>query len=132
MPENEKNGREETPFPTGEPGEIAAEQMGPSPAYRAAFFASFMSAGPVQLRLCSGEAGGRGNSLFHQQIEQRKPSPGSRPRERSRAVTGRAGRGWLPPPSDTSRNDGPWGGRWGQTICQDVPGVSPTASAPRG
>jgi len=60
--------------------------MGPSPAHRAAFFASFMIAGSVQLRLCLGEKGGRGRSLFHQQTELRNPSPGSRPREGSGAV----------------------------------------------
>lgn len=42
------------PSPSGETGEVAAEQMGPSPAHRAAFFASFMIAGSVQLRLCFG------------------------------------------------------------------------------
>ena len=74
------------PFPSGEPGEVAAEQMVPSPAHRAAFFASFMIAGSVQLRLCSGEAGGRGNSLFYQHIELRKPSLGFRPRVGSGAA----------------------------------------------
>lgn len=60
--------------------------MGPTPAHRAAFFASFMIAGSVHVRLCLREAGGRGNSLFHQQIELRKPSPGSRPRAENWAV----------------------------------------------